>query len=81
MKSLSQSKEIGNINFFVKMLFIREGYTKASTEEDIKKIYKTICLSYHPDVVEEEFKDLSKEIFSSISDMKVNLIKEFYESN
>lgn len=81
MKSLSQSKEIGSIDFFVKMLFVKEGYTKASTEEDIKKIYKTICLSYHPDVIEDEFKELSRDIFSTISDMKVRLIKEHYESN
>jgi len=81
LKLLSQSKEIGSIDFFVKMLFVKEGYTKASTEEDIKKIYKTICLSYHPDVIEDEFKELSRDIFSTISDMKVRLIKEHYESN
>lgn len=80
MKSLSQSKEIGSIDFFVKMLFVKEGYTKDSTEEDIKKIYKTICLSYHPDVIEDEFKELSKDIFSTISDMKVRLIKEYHEN-
>lgn len=80
MKSLSQLKEIGSIDFFVKMLFVKEGYTKDSTEEDIKKIYKTICLSYHPDVIEDEFKELSKDIFSTISDMKVRLIKECYEN-
>lgn len=80
MKLSSQSKETGNINFFIKMLFIREGYTKTSNEDEIKKIYKTICLSYHPDTIETEFKTLSQDIFSGICDMKDLLIKEYYEN-
>lgn len=79
MKSLSQSMVPGNINFFIKCLFIKHGYTKNSTPEQIKSIYKQICMSYHPDMLSDEFKDLS-DIFSHINDVKVLLIKDFYEN-
>lgn len=79
MKSLYPLKEAGSTNF-VRLLFLKNGYTKNSSVEEINTIFKKICQEYHPDK-NDEFKDFTDEIFPAIVEMRVFLTKEAYENS